>query len=75
MSMVISFIDRHTATITSTMESNSKTDTMEYKLSDNKKRLITTEKSGAVQDLEIIELTTTDLVLYKAQDTLHLHKK
>ena len=50
---------------------------MEYEFSDDGKYLITKEKNGKKEEIEIIELTTTDLKLMRKNslDTFHLKKK
>ncbi len=52
-------------------------DSAQYKISDDGKTITTTEKNGRIEELEIIKLSKTDLVLCRKgeKDTLRLKRE
>ena|SRR6478609_4546506 len=71
--MELDFINANQMVASSSRDT--KADTMEYKISEDGKKLTTTEKNKSVTELNILELTKTDLVLNRKADTLRLKRK
>jgi hypothetical protein len=74
INFTMEFNEHGTAILKAPMMDGGGNDTMEYKLSDDGKKLTTTEKNGAVEELNIVELSKTDLILLKKSDSLHLKR-
>jgi len=70
----LNFTDKHTLIVNFREDDKDDRDTMNYKLINNEKGLITTEKNGDVEEFDIAKLTINNLVLIKGNDTLDLKK-
>ena len=73
-SMNLKFLDRNTVVFKFKDSKKVKIDTIVYKFIDDDKKLIFTEKNGDIEKFEINQVSQTDLVLIKTNDTLHFKK-
>jgi len=70
----LNFIDKNTLIVNFKVDNKDEIDSMNYKLINNEKKLITTEKNGDVEEFEIAKLSGSNLLLIKGNDTLDLKK-
>ena len=73
----ILFLENNIAVSTRLNKVPESDDSIHYKISDDGKILTTTEKNGRIEELEIIKLSKTDLVLFRKseKDTLRLKRE
>ncbi len=72
--MNLNFIDTKTLNVNLKENNKDELHAMNYKLTDNEKKLVTTEKNGDVEEFEIARLTKNSLLLIKGNDTLDFKK-
>jgi|SRR5882757_10143884 len=73
----IVFFEDHTAVSLTLGKQPEARDSIQYKLTDDGKTLITTEKDGKVEELNIVNLSKTDLALMRKghDDTFRLKRE